>query len=433
MFRIIRRALCATAIIAAQCACAAAQDGDGRSPIPHYLETGDYNAARAVLLQRVAGHPEAALFAAHLEALIMLRQGRVKDATDLLRQILGVAPEFEPARRELTVLLARTGQIESALYHAGKLLDQTDSLRIQNELGAFIRAFDSDDRQGVSTRFAILPSSNANRGTDQETILIGGGPFTIDPASRAHGGVGVGAGVTAWKSWRLSEFWTASAHGSLDVEYHESGQVADEQSLSPGISFTRSEARTRLSLEPALEFRAKDWKLERRRAGMNVGTRHALSPRTSLEGRLSVFRQDHKRETFRDGTIVFGSAGLEYRLSEATTLSVGAPFTMERTERAHLDHNDLGANIGVGRRWSGGLHTGLTLGYRDNKYRGAFPGTAISRRDHLKSIGVSLRHQGFRIGNSTPEFSITYTDSSSNAGFYEYVSVDTALGFGIRF
>jgi len=410
-----------------------AQSDVAPSTIPIHLENRDYAAARAELGRGVAGRPDAALFAAHLEALILLREGQPDAAADVLRQILDVAPDFEPARRELTVLLALMGQTENAIFHAERLLNQTDNLRIQRDMSEFIRANRTEKMRGISTRFAILPSTNANNGSDEDTITIGGLPFTIDPDSQAKEGLGFGAGLTAWNSWRLSERWTGTLIGAFDIEEYLTDAFNDEQNLSLRFDFGRNGARTRLSFGPVAELRLSNWNAERERLGLRIGIQNALGPRTRIGADLTSFRQTYRREPFRDGTLLSGSIGLEHAISQTLVASASLPFTRERTKRAHLDHDDIGLTLGIAKDWPDGLYTRLSLGLRENNFIGNFPGTTVARNDVLSSIGVSIRHDKFQIGGLTPEIGVVYTDSNSNVGFFDYESLDFSVGFGMQF
>ena len=401
--------------------------------IPILLDSGDYAAARTELGRRIAGRPDAALFAAHLEALILLRKGQPDAAADVLRQILDVAPDFEPARRELTVLLALMGQTENAIFHAERLLNQTDDLRIQRDISEFIRANRNEKMRGVSARFAILPSTNANKGSDEDTITIGGLPFTIDPDSQAKEGLGIGAGLTAWNSWRLSERWTGTLIGAFDIEEYLTDGVSDEQNLSLRFDFGRKGERTRLSFGPVAELRMRNWNAERKRLGLRIGIQNTLGPRTRVGADLTGFRQTYQREPFRDGSFYSGSIGLEHAVSQTLVASASLPFTRERTKRAHLDHDDIGLTLGIAKEWPSGLYTRLSLGLRENNYIGNFPGTTVARNDVLSSIGVSIKHNKFQIGRLTPEVGVVYTDSNSNVGFFDYQSLDFSVGFGMQF
>ena len=410
-----------------------AQSTVAPSTIPTHLENRDYPAARAELGQLIAGRPDAALFAAHLEALIMLRGGQPEDAADVLRQILDVAPNFEPARRELTVLLAQMGQTESAVFHAERLLNQTDDQKIQRDMEEFISTNQTGKENGISVRFTILPSTNANKGTNEDTIIIGGRPFTIDPVSKATDGLGFGAGITAWNSWRLTERWTRTLSGAIDVQEYLNHDVNDDQNTSLRFDFGRDGERNRLSFGPVLKLRMRNWNPERHRVGLSAGIQQVLNPRTRLSADVVAFRQTHRRDPFRDGNFYSGSIGIEHAFSRTLSGTVSLPFTVERTQRAHLDHNDIGLTLGVANKWRNGLNTSLSVRVQQNQFIGNFPNAAFARRDVLSSVGFSLNHSSVQIGRFTPNLGVTFTDSSSNIGFYDFSSTDMSVGFQTGF
>lgn len=408
------------------------------SPLPaqtalDHLAAGNIPAARAALAAQVAGRPDAALHAAFLEGLILLRQGRRDQAAAVFRKILSAEPRFEPARRELTALLVASGQIEGAIYHAERLLATTQDDRLKAGLSTFIAGASLGKPRGVALRFALLPSENANGGTDAGTIVIGGLPFTPDPASRAQRAIGATFGATAWNRWSLSDRASLTAAASLDVKEYDNAYVADEATLALRLDMGLTGPKGRLSFGPRAEVTWKDHDPYRRRIGFGVSGQAMLRPGLFLSGGLSVYRQRHDALTYQDGSFVSGSLGLTWIAAPDLTLSLGLPFAVETTRRPHLDHRDIGLSVGVEKSWPNGLVTGLSVGQSLNRYDGDYPAFGVPRKDRITTAVIALRHRDLRLGAFVPELSLTATDAASNIPLHDYRKLDVGLNFTQRF
>jgi predicted Zn-dependent protease len=90
-------------------------------PVKALVAAGDYAGARQQARAVTAGSPTQELWIELTEGLILAEQERYDEANRIFRSILSDAPDFEPARIELTSALVRSGQRKAALYHAGRL------------------------------------------------------------------------------------------------------------------------------------------------------------------------------------------------------------------------------------------------------------------------------------------------------------------------
>jgi hypothetical protein len=398
-----------------------------------YLRAGDYPAARAALDRLVGNTPDAALHQAFLEALILQREGDVDGAIERYRQILARRPDFEPARRELAFLLASTGQAQGALYHAETLLATTRDRRLRTALEGFIASQSAGKPRGITTRFAILPSSNANGGTDAETVVIGGLPFVPDPESRAQRATGVNLGATAWNRWTLSDGWTATLAGSLDIRRYDNNLVSDETTALARLDLARTAVRTRLTFGPLAERTWRDDSPYRTRLGFGAIVEHRLRPDVAVGANLIVWRQTHDDLNYLDGSKVTGALTASWHVRPDLTLLASVPFEVESTERAHLDHTSVSLILGAEKVWKNGLITEVSVGYERDSFDGDFPLFGRPREDTIASLGLSFRHRDVRFGRYIPELSVTYQDSRSNIPFFDYDKVDLGLSFTQRF
>lgn len=398
-----------------------------------YIAEGNYAAASIELKKIVGGTPDEALHFAFMDGLIALREGRTKGAIVIFRRILAEDPTFEPARRELTAALARTGQIESAIFHAERLAATTVDERLQNELQSFILAKRSGKPRGIAAYFSIVPSSNANRGSSADTIKVGDLEYDIDESSKANSGIGVAVGVTAWSRWQLSEKWDGTISGSVSGKYYKDPLITDESTVGLRVDFGRTGKRGRVIFAPIMEAKWLDDHLFQKRLGLQVSGLYRINPDTEVRGRITGFRQRHPERDYLDGTHIAANFGASHIFSPSLTVSVSVPMVAERTKRPHLDHNDLGLTISAEKGWKGGLTTHFFISHSSNRYEGNFPTLSEPRQDQVNKVGVSVRHGKFSAFGFAPELSYTFTRSSSNVALFQYDSHDLGLAFSRRF
>lgn len=397
-----------------------------------YIAVGDFAGARMTLARLVAGRPDAALHMAQLEGMILLRQGKHGAAADVFRKILAVAPSYAPARRSLTETLILLGDIGAAAWHAERLLTVAPDDWERDALAALVSQGQIGKPSGVALRFAFLPSSNANRGTEEETVLIGGLPFVVDEASRAKSSIGLSFGVSAWLGRRIAPNWTATIGSSLDAKVYE-GAIDEEANISLRLDLARSSTNSRVSFGPLADIRFIGGAENRLRFGFGVHGARRLNATSELQAALTHWRQEYDLQAFRDGSLTEGRLGYRRAFSPSTIVSLGLTFERERTQRAHLDHDEVGIVLGAEREWKGGLISSLTAGFRRDDYKGLYPGTSVARDDSVTTLGVSLRHRDVRVGRFLPEFTYTYTHARSNVPLHAYEAHDLSLALSTNF
>lgn len=161
-----------------------------------YVAAGDYDAARAELMSRVGTGKRAAFDVAYLESIIATHKGDTAKAERILREILSLAPDFAPASHDLSIILARRGERDAAMFHAERFVSNTTDDTERERVQRAILQDGGGKKGGFAPRFSIVPSSNANRGTRESIVLVGGVPFVLNEASRAQNAVGLSFGVT---------------------------------------------------------------------------------------------------------------------------------------------------------------------------------------------------------------------------------------------
>lgn len=397
------------------------------------LRRGDAQAARVALSEQIAGRKDAGLHRAQLEGMIALRQGDPDTAIKIFRGILAIAPTFEPSRIGLIRALEASGQRSSAITHARRLASQTEDGHLRDQLLSQIAMAEGARRGGVALRFALLPSSNITGGTTTETVLVGGVPFTLDPASREASGVGLTLGATAWRSWSLGRSWNATASASVDFRTFNTALKPDETELALRLDASHRGPRASVAFGPRYSMLFQDGSRARQQAGIGMNAAYLAAPRLRFFLSAEMLRQTYPQADFRNGTRTSVTPGLQWALSPQTILTAELPMLRESARARHLAHKDVALGIGLATRMSGGLNLSVSVLGGRNAYDGIYPGFTLARTDHVKSLRLSISHNKVQVRGLMPELSVTRKWQSSNIPLHDTRTTDFALSLSRRF
>ena len=403
--------------------------GDAAARAAYLVSTGDFDAARDVLRKAVAGRRDEALHQAQLEGLILRRQGRQREAVELFRFILSRAPNFTPARIELSRTLAEIGESDAALHQLQIIELGSNDPEIRRQARAYGESVKGRRPYGFSGYISLLPSTNINKGSGRRTFTVGGMEFEIDDDSREQSGWGVGTGANAYHAFQIDEATRLTASSAVDMKKYSGGTGYDELAVSANLALARRFGRVELQAGPTLDYRLLGWEPYAWRYGFAASAVVDLAAHTLLYSGGTFLKQSFEDASYRDGCIFLGYAGVRHALSPSLAFSVTANFTAERTRRAHLDHDDLKLVAQVDREWQGGFITSFAAGIGYHDYAGDFPGTEIARRDNIWSAGMTLANRNWSLRGFAPQLKYEYTRQQSNVSFYDYDSHDVDLTF----
>lgn len=407
----------------------AAPAGDAAARAVYLVSTGDFDAAREMLQKAVAGRRDEALHRAQLEGLILRRQGRQREAVEVFSFILTRDPNFTPARIELSRTLAEIGDSDAALHQLQIIELGSNDPEIRRQARAYGESVKGRRPYGFSGYVSLLPSTNVNKGSGRRTFTVGGMEFEIDDDSRGQSGWGVGTGANAYRTFQIDEATRLSASTAIDLKKYSAGTAYDELAVSANLALARRFGRVELQAGPTIDYRLLAWEPYAWRYGFAASAIVDLAQHTRLYSGGTFLKQNFENADYRDGWIFLGYAGVRHALSPSLAVSVTTNFTAERTQREHLDHDDLKLVAQVDREWRGGLITSFAAGIGYHDYDGNFPGTEIARRDNIWSAGMTLANRNWSLRGFAPQLKYEYTRQQSNISFYDYDSHDVDLTF----
>ncbi|MEM1377789.1 MAG: tetratricopeptide repeat protein, partial [Pseudomonadota bacterium] len=158
--------------------------------IRRLVASGRYDQARAVAKSWRSGDAETNVRIQFTEALIAAHSGNHREAARRYRAMLQRDPNNDAVRLALTQSLAALNDVDGVRAQTRFLVQSGFDDRVD---GAVTRLLDRvEDARPVqfSAYASLLPSTNINGGTDNDTVEIAGLPFSIDEQARRKSGIG---------------------------------------------------------------------------------------------------------------------------------------------------------------------------------------------------------------------------------------------------
>ena len=400
-----------------------AAGAQSQTEITALVETGDFDAARQALA--VAGGNAADR--AFLDALILMRQGRMREAIPILRALLNQSPELIEVRQRLVQALANTGATEAALFHLAELKRRDPN---RANLPRY-RAFEANLRRSrpwtFSAGVALEPSSNINRGTTNTRFDTAVGSFIIDPASREVTGTGLAlfGTVTYAIPAPVPGVLALRAQGSA-IFYDDS--TFDQASFGLGLSHRRDFGDGALTL--ALDA-SRGWYGGARnydQAGIVALWEQPLSAQSTGSLRFRAREIDYVESAAQSGRFYEFGVGWRRLVTARTRLTATLDLTRGDAEAERFQYDGWRVGAELSHALPSGWRISGSVGYEERPYRGDFPGVPFARDDRLLSFGISALNDRVSFRGATPLLSCQITEARSNIAFYEYTQERCTLG-----
>lgn len=397
--------------------------------LPQLLASHQDDAARALINEQSSDGPYLALQLAQLEGMIRVREGEIDAAITIFRKILSADPNFDPARLELAKALLQIGDADSAYYHFELLQKGSRDPKLRHYAGQQIRAIKANQPYGFSVSAALLPSSNFNRGSGQNSV----GAFEIDEDSKAQSGLGLSAGANAHYDFVSTDNDKVTVAISGNLKKYIATAEYDHLSLSPTLTWSHTFDDVTVSLGPTASYIWNGWEPYLLRYGIQGSVSKPLGTQDLVSATFAALKQDYVSLDYRDGYQLSGTLAIKHYFSPAANIVGTVGGTLERTNRDHLDHNDLSVSLTVNQQWQGGLITSLFANYTNQDYLGNYPLIDEPRQDQAVQTGATISHRSINFAGFTPTLTYKYTRQLSNIAFHDYDSHDVSLGLSKNF
>ena len=392
------------------------------------LAKGDLGTARRAY-QALMDDPSAdiRLEARFRLAMLERRNGNLRRAATLLRQIVDERPGATRARLELAETLDQLGDSDAAwrelrAVQAGGL--PLDVARLVDRYSEAVRA-----RRpfGASFGVAIAPDSNINRATRLDTLGTVFGDFDISKDAKAKSGVGLTLTGQTYRRLAMSNDASLLVRLSgLANLYRQTGfdEVAADLAVGPELTFNS----TRLHVELGGTQRWFGGKPFMRSVRLATMASRPIGRRTLLRLSGAAALVDNQLNDQQDGRLYSGGIAAEHAMS--STAGIAASLAIDRQSLNDPGYSTIG--------WRGTLTAWhelkrstvtaeLELGslHADDRLL-LFPNR---RSDEYRRLSLAVTLRQLQWHGFAPVARLTLERNASSIAFYDYRRSRTELGF----
>ena len=375
------------------------------------------------------------------------RDALLKQAIAQFRTILVKRPELVRVRLELARAFFLKEEDRLAQRHFELVLAGKPPDAVVRNVNRFLNIIRARKRWSLHVGAAFAPDTNIGAGSDERIIYIPFGgqslPFRRDEEDLTSSGIGVSAWLGGEYQLPLggsaaglgAQQWRLRAGGNIvRQEYPESrfDQLTVSGHLGPRwLISRRSEASLLLTglhhwMGAGLE---QPWHYD---AGLRAEGWHRLSPRTTLNARVSRHERRYDTQEDRDGPITDLSLGAQWVASSTVRIDASMGWGRERPEREQWRHTRRWGRLGVLTVLPWGFTVGGAATLRWTDWEGGwfpFVEDGGARRDVTRTLRVFAHHRAFTLQGFSPQVSVTQEIRTTNAQAHDYERLFGELRF----
>ncbi len=406
----------------------AAAQGAKDAEILQLINAGQYAAATEVLNAQNPSDADRAF----TEGRISKVQGNLPQAIQSFRRALQIDPTYIKARRELAHTLLLNRQYDVAEFHFKALLDSDPNKAMHDGYRRFLNIIDRNKPIGVSGYFALIPSTNVNRGTTQSVFDTASGTFVIDPDSKASSGVGTQLGVSGYFRHRTGPKSRVTLNWGLAGTRYED-KIHDNATGVVSLSYEQNFDAGRWYISPFFSSTWREDDADYDTRGARFGIARRLSGKNTLYVSGSHEYRRFLDQGYKSGGYNLASLGLGHQIDPSLSVNGGLAFEFNNARLPHLRYYGHKLFAGVSKSWQGGLQTSSSIEFGVRDFVGDFPFTTSPRDDSYYGISAAVSNTRIDIGGFTPRLSCSYRVNQSNVAFYDYDTTECLASLSKNF
>ena len=364
------------------------------------------------------------------------REALLDGAIAALREILIDQPGLVRVHLELGRAFFLKGEDDLARRHFEWVLAGNPPQPVVANVSRFLAAIQARRRWSFNLGAAIAPDTNIGAGSDERTIYVFGLPFLRDAEELTTSGVGLALWGGAEYQYPLNERTRLRAGANLSRREYggsEFDQLYLATHLGPRWLVDQS---TEASVLATASQRWKGTVKDHHSLGGRLEAGHRVSPRVTVNGRLSWEDRQYRTDTHLDGSAMDVSLGGSYVITPTVRADLSLGYGRERPELVRLRHEGLRVGAGI----SVILPLGFTVGGGgEQRWTEYEPGWAPfvedggARKDRTWSARASVFNRGVTLYGFSPEVSVIHEIRETNAQAHGYERTRGELRFVQQF
>lgn len=399
------------------------------SRLAKLIGQGDVALAKAELAQSNPSKADVLFF----DALVAKSEKNWDRALPLLEQVIILQPNHMNARREMAHVLLLSKRFRLAERNIKALQDFDPVPQMQRAYQIWLSQIQLQKPYGISGRFALMPSTNVNRGTDNTLFGSAFGVQTISSASRTTSGVGLQLGVDGFwrgpiKGGRQNNFnWSVTSTAYKKSQFNSViGTLQFRHARKIGASAL-------MNLSPYVRYTFREDDADHRDIGILAGVQNKIGPKRTLNTKITYEYRDYLTQDFNSGQFFELNSHITVQPSAGFQYGAGLTLTRATPNAEHGAYRGAQVMVNATRAFSGGLVLGgaLKAGVRD--YDINYTGLAFPRADDFFGLEVSLQHKQFNVWGFVPKSTCSFVKTTSNVAFFDSKVTECHLGVSKRF
>lgn len=359
-------------------------------------------------------------------AAVREKQGDLKGAANVLRDLLAEQPQANPARLELARILSRLGETRAARSE----IAMAEAAGLPPDVEQNVRRFSGTLRttrdRGLTVELTAGPDSNVNRSTSSlfiDTIIA---PFELDADARRQSALGFTGSARGYSRDRLGGV-TLLSNAGVRADLSTRPRFNDIQlalDSGPELAIGRSKARA-AALYERRWFGGDQYSTG---VGGQLELLAPLGSKTQLGLGGSHVRQTIARNSGQDGWRTALNADLTRLLGSGTVARASVRYAALDARVNPESLRQAGAGLLVARQWRTLTLFGEVDYTRTHGIEPMFLFGKTRRDERWDMVGGAIFNRA-SVGGFSPLVRVTHSDSSANIALFDYQR--TRLDFGL--
>jgi thioredoxin-like negative regulator of GroEL len=366
-----------------------------------------------------------------LAEMFAKKQGKLREAATLYREILDEKPDATGVRLELASALAAMGDLDAAGREFRAAQASGLPPEVERLVRFYARALSSPNRFGGGLEVALAPSNNINRATGSDTLGTIIGDFIIDENAKAKSGVGLSVRGQAFYRPPLSSTADLLLRISSSADLYKEKRF-DDIVLQAEVGPQFRLGADRLSVSATAAHRWFGMNSYSTSFGGSGNFQHPLGKRAQLRLDASAIRSNNQVNSLQDSTRYSASAAVD----RAFTQSFGGGVQLSGTREVSADPGYSTAQGGVSTymfREIGQTTAVLNLSYSHleaDKRLFIYP---ERRKDDRFAASVSGTFRALKVGTFAPLLRLSYERNVSTIEIYDFSRFGAEIGVTAAF
>ena len=365
------------------------------------------------------------------------RDALLDEAIVAFHTMLVAQPRLVRVRLELARAFFLKDEDRLATRHFEQVLAGNPPAGVALNVNRFLNRIRARKRWSLNLGMAVAPDTNIGAGSDERIIYIDINgqplPFRRNQEELTTSGIGVSAWLGGEYQYPLGDPgagpgaspWRLRAGGNLSRREYRESQF-DQMTLTGHVGPRWLIGRT--SEVSLLLSGLHQWtgsgieEPSHHDIGFRVEGRHRMSPRTTVNARLSWHRRKYDEQDHRDGPNTDISVGAGWLASQTLRIDAGLGWGRERTEAERWRNSRRWVRLGATAILPWGFTVGGSGALRWTGYEGNWAPFVVGspRSDLTRTIRLFAHNRALTLEGFSPQISVTLEQRTTNAQLHDY-------------